>query len=207
MNDGYLRTLNDFESLCETAINLSNSTQGREVDTWREEYASYIFSKVCLTTMSILKLLPESSLYTKINNFDVWDISSVCTLARSLIETFFVFYYVAIDEADKDELDFRFILWHYHEKCERIKMLELIGSNNHQQIEELKLRKNKLKEDLLKNTFFQKLKSENYKDFKDISKGKIGVFLNNSAISEKAGISLNYYKAVYPVFVNRNSEF
>lgn len=201
MNDSYLRKLNDLESLCEAAINLSNSTQGREVDTWREEYASYIFSKVCLTTISILKLLPKSS-YTKINNFDVWDISSVCTLVRSLIETFFIFYYVAIDEADKDELDFRFIIWHYHEKCERIKMLEWIGSNNHQQIEELKSRKNKLREDLSKNTFFQRLKSENHKDLKNISEGKIGIFLSNSTISKRAGISLNYYKAVYKYLSN-----
>ena len=124
MNDDYLHRLNELESLCEVAINLSNLTQGREVDTWREEYASYIFSKVCLTTISILKLLPKSSLYTKINNFEVWDISSVCTLVRSLVKTFFVFYYVAIDEADEDELNFQYILWHYHEVCERIKMLK-----------------------------------------------------------------------------------
>lgn len=179
-------------------MKLSIATEGRIVSTWREEYGSHIFGKICVTAIAILKLFPKSAFYLAKNNMEVWDISSVCILTRSLIDTFNVFYYLIIEQVDNDELEFRFLLWNLHSECERLEMLQLLKSTN-PKLDEIKQHVENLKNELKNNKFYQKLDPKNQKKY---SSGKIGIFLTNSQISKKAGINPNYYKAVYKYLSN-----
>ncbi|MBI2485555.1 MAG: hypothetical protein HYW01_01065 [Deltaproteobacteria bacterium] len=189
----YLQNLRTLEALCQTAMDLSIATHGREVPTWQEEYASHIFGKICVTVISILRLLPKSSLYVATNNVAIWDISSVSILTRSLIDAYYAFYYLVVDKIDKNESDFRLILWKLHAECERLKMLELIKSSN-PRISDIRKNIGQLRKQLEANKFFQSLDSRNKKHYIN---GKKGIFLTHSQISENAGINPDYYKAVY----------
>ncbi len=193
MPENYLEDLKKFDMLCKAATKLSIDTHGRKVDSWREEYGSRIFGKIVATAIAILKLLPESQLFNLIGNFKIWDISSISVLARSLLETYNIFYYLIIQEIENDELEFRFIVWNLHSQVERLKMLDLIKSK-HPEIEMIKNDIQKWKYKLENNSFYQALTNDQKKDFR---KGKKGIFLTNTQISEKAGIDPDYYKSTY----------
>src|SRR5699024_6636965 len=82
-----------------------------------------------LHAMSALILAPDIAGRDQ-NQLQVWDPSSLAALIRALIDTYFVFYYVACDEAEKEESEFRYLLWHYHGEKARLKKLTLIKSTN-----------------------------------------------------------------------------
>jgi len=194
----YLQSLKTLEDLCQTAVKLSIATSGREVSIWREKYGSHIFGKICMTAIAILKLLPKSTYYVAVDNMQIWDISSVCTLARSLIDAYNSFCYLIIEEVEKHELDFRFKLWKLHSESERLKMLELIKSKSNR-IDKIRENIQELRRKLRSNKFYNSLESKAQKKF---SSGEIGMFLTNTQISTKAGINPNYYKAVYKYLSN-----
>lgn len=194
----YLQNLRTLVALCQTAMNLSLATYGRVVHTWREEYGSHIFGKICVTAIAILKLLPKSAFYVAVNNMEIWDISSVCTLARSLIDTYNAFHYLIIEEVDKHKLEFRFTLWRLHSECERLEMLELIRSKS-SRLDEIRKNIEGLRRELKSNKFYKSLDSKTQKKF---SSGEKGIFLTNSQISKNAGINPTYYKAVYKYLSN-----
>ncbi len=198
MEDEYLLDLRTLEDLSQTAVKLSIATSGREVSIWREEYGSHIFGKICMTAIAILKLLPKSKFNVAVNNMEIWDISSVCTLARSLIDAYYSFQYLIIEKVDKHELEFRFTLWSLHSESERLKMLELIKSTSNK-LDEIRKNIEELRRKLRSNKFYKSLDSKAQKKF---SSGEIGMFLTNTQISKNAGINPNYYKAVYKYLSN-----
>ncbi len=193
----YLKHLKDLKLLYDEAYKLSINTTGRKC-TIKEYYASNIFVKIVLTVRAMIILLPNSPLLkAKDTNKEIWDISSICVLCRSLIETYLVFYYLTIDEIPKEERDFRYVLWEYHANSERLKMLELIKSNS-PEITNIRLEKAKTKGDLEKNSFFKSIERKLEKGERvKIRKGEKGIFLTNSKIAEKAGINREYYRATY----------
>jgi len=194
MNNGeYLRDLRKLESLCKTASKLSIATSGREVSTWREAYGSHIFGKICVTGIAILKLLPKSVFYFSPKGFEIWDISSVCVLVRSLIDTYNIFYYLIIEEVDNVELEFRFVLWNLHSETERLKMLELSKSKS-EKLEKIRKDIESFKEKLKDNKFYQRL---DLKERRKYYAGEKGIFLKNTDISRNAGINPDYYKSIY----------
>jgi hypothetical protein len=193
MKEKYSNSVQDLEKLVNTCILLSNNTHERKVATWREEYGSYIFAKLCVHSIGILKLVPESSLFNLPNNFKVWDIASLSVLVRTVIETYNVFYYLIIDEVDDNELEFRFLLWRLHSECERKRMLNSIGSTN-PKIKEIENDIEEYKSKLLINDFY---KSKNSNERSSYRRGETGIALTNSQISERAGISINFYKSTY----------
>lgn len=189
----YSESLKTLEELCKIAIELSNATSGRTVDSWQKEYGSHIFGNICMKIVSILKLLPKSSFYQTVNNVEFWDMSSVCILTRSLIEAYNVFYYLSIDETDKDGLEFRYLFWNLSEDCERLNMLEQINSKN---TEVSRRNMEEFKEKIKNNEFYKKCDKKIFNERK-----KYGIFLTNNQISEKAGI-INYYKSTYKYLSN-----
>jgi Family of unknown function (DUF5677) len=193
MKEKYLESLKDYDKLSNICTQLSINTHKRIVETWREEYGSYIFAKIVAHSIAILKLLPNSKLFELPNNFRVWDISSLAVLVRALIDTYNSFYYLIIDEVDETELNFRYLIWHLHSENERLRMLRALGSVN-PAINEIEKNIEEYKGKLLSNTFYDSLVSREKTQYR---KGEVGISLTNSQISERSGISINYYKSTY----------
>jgi len=189
----YLEQLSDFESLVNIALNISEHIHGIKIDTRREQYGSYIFSKICLHILAIERLLPKSKYHSVTKSFEVWDISSLAILARVLIETYYAFYYLIIDEIDHTELDFRFSLWNFHSEKERLKMLNLIDSKS-PELKNVELSVEQYLLEIKNNKYYESLEIHIKRN---IRKGQMAFTLSNSNISEKSGIPPNYYKATY----------
>jgi hypothetical protein len=56
----FIQTVDDLEHMTGIAMTLSLNTHEREVDSWREEYCSYIFGKLCMHAQTILLVRPKA---------------------------------------------------------------------------------------------------------------------------------------------------
>jgi Family of unknown function (DUF5677) len=188
----YIDSIGDFNHITNLAAKLSIETTGREVDSWRVAEASYIFGKICTHAISLLKLqlsLPGDNTGTIV---DVWDISSIATITRSIIDSYYVCYYLAIDECSKSELEFRRELWNYHGEYQRFDMLKRIKSKNPKFKEiERDIDSQRLK--IVNSSFYQTITGTKFK--RNIIDGKVAVLLSNTELSKRAGINPDYYKS------------
>ena len=185
-----------LERLCECAITLSVNTCDRQVPSWREQKGSLIFAKLIATCLSLLRLLPSSSHYSPSKGRRVWDAPSAATLTRSIIESYCIFFYVAIDPVTPEENLFREYLWDYHEANERAEMVR-IGLPHSPNLDELKAICGVARDRLEAASHFRKL-SPGYQA--NLLAGKDFRVLGNVDICRRAGISENYYRSEFRFF-------
>lgn len=122
--------------------------------------AELLFSKIAITLKSILKILPYTIHSTEDNT---WDISSVAALTRNIIENYNMFFYLCVEDVSKDEKDFRLILCDFHSKVEKYKMYKNLDVDNEFIDEQLKIIEI-VKQDMIKNNFFNSLDIEKQND-------------------------------------------
>ncbi len=172
---------------------LSSKTEGRGGVSWREQQASLVFAKLCVTCISFLRLIPRSSFFTSTKGLNIWDLSSAASLARNIIESYCVLYYIGRDKSSDTEHEFRELLWEYHDAFERYEMLRttLPSSANISDIaalfEALKV--------LIQNSAYFNTLSAGYQ--KSLLDGKDFKIVSNVDICKHAGISERYYRSEY----------
>jgi hypothetical protein len=181
-----------LETLCHCASSLSTRTQGRPTSNWQLLEGSSIFARNCLTCISLLRLVPVSSFYRPVEKLDVWDLPSVASLVRNIIETYHVFSYI-VEEVSESELEARQALWRFHETAERLKALQL-GVPSSKGIDELKKDYLRRKSRLEKSPCFRALSK---KQRKSLLNGRDSKFLTQNEIAERAGVSLKYLASCY----------
>jgi len=186
----YKKCIDEFTTLMNVVTTLSNDTHGRQVKSWREEYGSYIFTKLVFHSIALRKIVPDLSPENKII---IWDIASIAVLARALIETYYVYYYIAIDEITGDEAEFRYNLWEFHSVTSRLNKLKKIKSKA-PEIEGFKKQEHLYRQKLLNDRLFT-AQPEKYKG--RILNGDVAILLSNNELSKRAGIDPDHYKAKY----------
>lgn len=188
----YQAAREQLEAVTLYAMELSEAASGRTVESWRPEYGSILFAKLVLHAASGLQLMPDLN-NTSPGELQIWDPSSLAAVMRALIDTYFVFYYVACDEADENESRFRYLLWHYHGEKARFKKLNLIKSTN-PKLAELESHVEELKGEIVRSPEYASLDSSTQKAVK---RGRYAFLLTNSEIASRAGLSADNYKATY----------
>lgn len=191
----YLETIHDLEYITGVAWNMSVDTHEREVNNWRLEYCSYIFGKLCLHAQAILQLKPELEIKERYA-ISTWDISSIAVLIRALIETYYVFFYLGIDNVGDEELEFRYRLWKYHGEKERLDMLRIMKSTN-PVVSQLTKDVEILKDSVITHMFYQSLELSESSIKKKIRRGEMGILHKNPELSKRAGIDPDYYNSQY----------
>lgn len=131
-NVHYTKIYNDFSLLLEYGEQLVELQVGtKPCDTYKL-YGEKIFVKLLCHGKTLKKLSPTLDLKEK---RELWDISSNYAVARTLIETFDALAYIAIENIDELERDFRIKFWKLHSEARRLKMLELMGSKDPRVVE------------------------------------------------------------------------
>jgi hypothetical protein len=189
----YKKQVDDLCQLTQIGLKLSKSVNGRKTAEWSHEYASHIYVKILLHVISIQRLLPDSNYFEKDAPERVWDIASISSLTRSVIDAYLTMFYLTFDAVPKIEHEFRKLLWDYHGEKKRIQQLECIGSKA-DGLNDVKILAAQLLEKIKVNQFYLTLDS-NVK--KDIRQGKKGIYLTNTAICKKAEISEKYFKTLF----------
>ena len=114
--DDYLEELELFEKTLKFVMLVSQNQHGIQTD-GRGIRSIRIFTRQTLTAISLCKLLP-SSIYSKRFESDLWDIGSIASLTRNIIEGYLSLYYFGIEIVSEQEAELRFFLLQLHKNTE-----------------------------------------------------------------------------------------
>jgi hypothetical protein len=114
--DDYSEELELFEKALKFVILVSQNQHGIQTD-GRGIRSVRIFNRQTLTAISLCKLLPRS-IYSKRLESDLWDISSIASLTRNIIEGYLSLYYFGIEKISEQEAELRFFLLQLHKNSE-----------------------------------------------------------------------------------------
>jgi hypothetical protein len=96
----YKSARKDLDRKVETALAISLGSGGRVSKHSREYWSSVIFTKLLITSLSILKLMPSSDDSRSVLH---WDFSAVATLSRGIMEGYLQFYHLCVNEVLDEE--------------------------------------------------------------------------------------------------------
>jgi metal-responsive CopG/Arc/MetJ family transcriptional regulator len=186
----YNHVFDEFSSLLAFAVSLLQARSGQPALEDRLFYGERIFGKLICHGLTLKRLSP-SPLPTQ--SVEMWDISSNYAVARTLVETYEALAYIALDDIDATEREFRILLWNVHAEERRLEMLRLIGSRSPEvQVVEKKLQE--ARGVLLGHSFTTKVGL----DFKrKVERGETPPYHNKRSDRDAASkIDHDYHKAV-----------
>ena len=181
-----------LDQLCDCAIHVSMNTQGRPTD-WRGAKASVLFAKLCITCISFLRFIPNSSFYVPAKSLPLLDLSSAASLCRNLIEAYYVLLYVSSNPEDEEDREFRQALWDYHAEFERHEMLRVALPSSKTLPKAVALLA-QCRTRLEKSPRFQRLSKGHQTKLLEGDNFKLS---SSIELSRAAGISEKYYRAQY----------
>ncbi len=181
--NAYLKELKELEK---TVKDMECQKKGiKKLKSSKKVIASALFDKLLVTAKSYLKLLPFSSLHG--SEEDDWDLSSIATLTRNIIENYNIFFYLIVDKVPKDEEYFRILLCELHSDVERLKMYNSLKVEK-EIVKKQREKINKIKDDIYKNTFY---KSLDWDDRNELIKGKRPLYLSGTQINKKIDLDIS----------------
>ena len=122
----YKEILAEFDTLLGHAHALCNRLTGRPIEGLHLAYVDTIYTKLICHGISLRRLSP--TLDVRVSPQELWDLPSVCAVARSLIEAYDALAYIGAADISEKEREFRFLVWNAHDQVRRLTMLEKIGS-------------------------------------------------------------------------------
>lgn len=135
-------------------------------------------------TGSYLRLLPNSPLY--FGKEEHWDIPSIASLTRNIMENFNVYYYLSVEKTEDDERILRLTICELHSEVERLKMYFELEVDQ-QTIDNQKKKTDTLRAEIIKNTFFQQM--DELKKI-DILKGNKAYYLSHKEITRRVKLGI-----------------
>jgi hypothetical protein len=178
-----------FEDYVQLATAVSGSIHHQPIDT-RSFWASVLFAKLCVTSVSIVQLLPGNQRFS--SDFNNWDASSVSTLSRNLIENYHAFFYLCIEKIPDAEWECRRQLFNLHDCLIRKKIFTDFGIE--EDLPKFVKQADELRDILKQNSFFLNLPDG---EQKKLLKGEQAFYLNREAIEQRMGTGRSDLKAVY----------
>jgi hypothetical protein len=112
----YLEELELYEKVLEFVMLISANQHGIQTD-GRGMRTVKIYTRQTLTALSLCKLLPNSK-YSKHFESELWDIGSIASLTRNIIEGYLSLHYFGIEKVSENEAEFRFFLLQLHKNIE-----------------------------------------------------------------------------------------
>ena len=122
----YQASVRQFDAVLEHAKAVSSSLVGHTTPSANATYGEQIFVTMLAHAITLRRLAPGPN---QQQSDELWDLPSMCAIARCAIEAHDAFLYIAAIAVPEAERDFRISLWELHDKTRRLKMLESIGSN------------------------------------------------------------------------------
>lgn len=190
----YAELRNDMATVLAYGMSLSIALTPLRIHGQRGTNAKLIFAKMLAHTKSLQGLAPTGLKSDRKGIAEFWDVSSSCCLSRSVIEAFDTLAYVALEDVDETEREFRVLLWELHAEDRKLQSIHLL-SKEHPELAHTEARVSDLKHQLATNLF---LKSLDPKRQKDLTGKKIEPFHHRAPErNRRAGVNHEFYMAAY----------
>lgn len=190
----YSKSYFSFEETFGKITKLSNECSGIPSPTGQHYYASILFTRLCVSAQSLLRLSPHPD---NLGKNAYWDYSTSCSITRNIIECFLMFYYLCVDDVDQSEKEARQLLFNLHDCAQRKRMFAQVESTQEKQFGEM-LRTTQ--ETLEKNPYFQGLLEKKRKRY---IKGDTALFVAKNDIVKAAGFDVNEFRFLYRFLSNQ----
>jgi len=187
----YPECLQQFDSLVSAATAVSQAAAGRRAESGSSWWASVLFTRLTTTSLSLLLMLPRNRFVQ--TAFDHWDFAAIAAISRSLVESYFAFYYLCVDPIPQKEWETRWNIFNLHDCISRLQMFESLGSCD-EECAEFRKQAEELRERLVKNTYFQSMP---HKRRNELLKGKVAYLVNQDELLERTGEDKNLFRLMY----------
>ena len=93
-----------------------------------------IFTRQTITGMSLSKLLPREDFYLE-KDVDFWDISSIASLSRNILEGFLSLHFFGLEKVSPQEAELRFFILQLHRNTEWYNIRKVNNQGNNELID------------------------------------------------------------------------
>lgn len=192
LNEEYNKTLKKFERIVfsMTALSQGSANVYLESTRSRQYWASVLFVRLTVYSISMLQLLPRNKLSP--STFEQWAFSPIASMTRNIFECFIVYLYLCADEVQGDEWCCRFDIFNLHDCLRRKKMFHHLG--NIKEADKFKKLSLSLSNNLKTNTFFKSL-DERIQN--KCIKAETLYLLSQDELINKFGLNANFYRGLY----------
>jgi hypothetical protein len=123
----YRTQLREFDAVLEYGKAVSAALTSLNLSAPHASYGEQIFVKLLGHSIALRRLAPDPNQAVP---RELWDLPSLCALARCVIEAHDAFEYIAGHPVTDSERGFRIRLWELHDATRRLKILGGIGSTD-----------------------------------------------------------------------------
>ena len=187
--------MEDFDLITEIAYDLSKQFDGVQTSDRKRKISTYYLAKVVPECMSLLRVLPGSR-FT--DDEELFDFPSFCSISRNLIEAANLHWYYCIEKIEKEHSDFRFNLYDFHDYRATIRIGEFLSADD-VELNGLQRKCNDLRGQIKAHSIFNSLLPEVQRK---ILKGRKCSEFNQTEISERRGIDIDFFNGVYKLLSN-----
>lgn len=149
---GYMRQLQEFDSILCEAIAVSQAQAGRYTDI-NIGYGSRVFAKICSHGTAMIRAAPLSRWVS--SESENWDFNCVAGHARAILEGCLLFNSLMKKPGSEDELKARINILHLNDCTRRIELMRDMEASN--QIPGLEEQQRELQARLQQNKYFESL--------------------------------------------------
>jgi hypothetical protein len=198
MEDSFVRSKGDFDIVLEAGLRVSEAAKGVDADD-----VGLLADKLLarnMTTAFTIQMIINPPVRTggpgMPEKFQIWDVSSLCVLARGIIETYLALAYMIQGAQSQDEKEFRLLWWRWHENNERLWLLQMHGSKN-PEVQNIRSRRDKAAARILAHRRYSKL-SKPLKNKFGKGDGLVSALIEtNLEVAASAGINRDQFKIAY----------
>ncbi len=186
----YIEALEKYKSLVSECTKTSQKFAGIKSPTNQHFHASVLFTKICTTAISLTLVLPENKTSTR--HKEHWDFSAAASLARSIIECYFIFYYLCIERINTEEWYCRWNILNLHDCTARYRLFLRLEET--ESAKQFNTQAEELRQRLRTNNYFLSLSDGSQKEF---LKGRKAFLLTQDDIAARIGIEKNIFRGIY----------
>ena len=115
----YHESYAEFDKTFREAVKFSRVCAGIPSPTGKHFYASALFTRLCVSAVSLQKLSPDPRLLGQNVH---WDYASACSITRNIVECYLIFHYLCVQTVDDIEWEARWRLFNLHDCIQKTKV-------------------------------------------------------------------------------------
>jgi len=181
----YIEHRSSLKAVLRIASTLSSEVGGRPSDSGRQYWSSVVYTKLVVSTKTLLDICP----YPKANSH--WDLSSVASIVRGNVELWLFFVWFCVETADPDNWYFRTRVFWLMDNRARYRLNEDAGTDV--KAEEYGKRRDEIRIELDRSPIFVALPE---KKKNEILKGDKSPYIQDD-ILERIGVSKSFFRMYY----------